>query len=198
MSCWLLPNVQKPPYSCLFLFYSASLQHLRFHHIPSVFLVVSFPEYFISQLAFIDSKDDSEYKRYTDLTLSAPTCQTSRSPTTPSSTPWVDGTWPLLTCSSRVMQSPQFTFLVGKDRTPIKIHAGVVEGLSHPLYAMINNGQMKESVSQIAELAATGGRGCFGHGARLAAGRDALNGRAWSGRGQGRARVALQPTQFCL
>lgn len=34
----------------------------------------------------------------------------------------------------------------------MKIHAAVVEGLSDPMYAMINNGQMMESVDQVAEL----------------------------------------------
>ncbi|KUL82269.1 hypothetical protein ZTR_10761 [Talaromyces verruculosus] len=52
---------------------------------------------------------------------------------------------------SRVFKSPQFTFLVGEKETPLTIHAAVLEGLSGPLNAMVNNG-MKESISRAAVL----------------------------------------------
>ncbi|PCG99262.1 BTB/POZ [Penicillium occitanis (nom. inval.)] len=50
---------------------------------------------------------------------------------------------------SKILQSPQFTFLVGEEETPMSIHAAALEGLSDPLNAMINNG-MKESKSKVA------------------------------------------------
>lgn len=48
--------------------------------------------------------------------------------------------------------SPHFTSLVGKDRTPITIHADVVKDISAPLHAMINNGVMTESTTRVAVL----------------------------------------------
>ncbi|ODM16440.1 hypothetical protein SI65_07947 [Aspergillus cristatus] len=51
-----------------------------------------------------------------------------------------------------IIKSPQFTFLVGKDRTPMTIHASIVQGKSDPLTAMINNGLMKESTTGVAIL----------------------------------------------
>jgi hypothetical protein len=53
---------------------------------------------------------------------------------------------------SRAISSPQFTFLVGKNRVPITIHADIVTDLSAPLAAMINNGVMTESTTRIAVL----------------------------------------------
>lgn len=50
-----------------------------------------------------------------------------------------------------VFQSPQFTFLVGEEETRLSIHAAVLDGLSGPLNAMVNNG-MKESISRVAVL----------------------------------------------
>ncbi|OJJ82514.1 uncharacterized protein ASPGLDRAFT_27348 [Aspergillus glaucus CBS 516.65] len=51
-----------------------------------------------------------------------------------------------------IIQSPQFTFLVGKDQTPMTIHASIVQEKSDPLSAMIGNGLMKESTTGLAIL----------------------------------------------
>lgn len=48
--------------------------------------------------------------------------------------------------------SHQFNFLVGPDCTCLSIHAGLVSGLSRPLDALMNNGQMEESTSRCAVL----------------------------------------------
>ncbi|PGH04574.1 hypothetical protein GX51_03407 [Blastomyces parvus] len=51
-----------------------------------------------------------------------------------------------------IFSTPTFTFLIGKDRSRLTIHAGAVRNLSKPLYALINNGQMQESTSRLAVL----------------------------------------------
>ncbi|RJE24318.1 hypothetical protein PHISCL_03323 [Aspergillus sclerotialis] len=50
-----------------------------------------------------------------------------------------------------ILQTPLFTFHIGEDRTPMKIHTGAVKGISDPLDAMMNNG-MRESITGIAVL----------------------------------------------
>lgn len=50
------------------------------------------------------------------------------------------------------MRSPEFHFLVGSERRLLTIHAGLVQNLSSPLYALINNGHMEESLSREAVL----------------------------------------------
>ncbi|PLB48639.1 hypothetical protein P170DRAFT_425677 [Aspergillus steynii IBT 23096] len=54
---------------------------------------------------------------------------------------------------SEICRSSQFTFLVGKQRTPIKVHSAVFKECSRPLAALINNGIMKESTDRVAVLA---------------------------------------------
>ncbi|OJD12015.1 hypothetical protein AJ78_07332 [Emergomyces pasteurianus Ep9510] len=54
--------------------------------------------------------------------------------------------------SHSIIRSPHFKFLVGKDRSCLTIHAGVVENISEPLNALINNGRMVESNSGVAVL----------------------------------------------
>jgi hypothetical protein len=51
-----------------------------------------------------------------------------------------------------VIRSPPFSFHVGEDRTCLTIHVGVVQNISEPLNALINNGRMKESTSGTAVL----------------------------------------------
>nr|KMM68936.1 hypothetical protein CPAG_05259 [Coccidioides posadasii RMSCC 3488] len=52
-------------------------------------------------------------------------------------------------------RSPQFSFLVGKQRSCLTVHAGVLQNVSEPLWALTDNGQMKESTSRIAVLGDT-------------------------------------------
>jgi hypothetical protein len=52
----------------------------------------------------------------------------------------------------RILQSSHFTCLVGSNNTPLTIHAAIVEDISDPLYALINNGCMKESNARVAIL----------------------------------------------
>ncbi|EER36362.1 conserved hypothetical protein [Histoplasma capsulatum H143] len=51
-----------------------------------------------------------------------------------------------------IIRSPHFNFLVGKDRSCLTIHAGVVQNISEPISALINNGRMVESNSRVAVL----------------------------------------------
>ncbi|KAF4217510.1 hypothetical protein CNMCM6457_004444 [Aspergillus fumigatiaffinis] len=51
-----------------------------------------------------------------------------------------------------IIRSSHFTFLVGENRTPLTIHTAVVQMNSDPLYALINNGHMKESSTGNATL----------------------------------------------
>lgn len=50
------------------------------------------------------------------------------------------------------MRSSHFTFLVGEDKTPLSIHAAVLDKLSAPLLALVSNGYMKESKAGVAIL----------------------------------------------
>lgn len=50
------------------------------------------------------------------------------------------------------MRSSHFTFLVGEEKTPLSIHAAVLEKLSAPLHALVSNGYMRESQSGFAIL----------------------------------------------
>ncbi|KAJ9219101.1 hypothetical protein DTO271D3_5748 [Paecilomyces variotii] len=52
----------------------------------------------------------------------------------------------------KILRSSHFTFLVGQEQTPLTIHAAIVHNLSEPLYTLINNGLMKESISRVATL----------------------------------------------
>ncbi|KLJ11579.1 hypothetical protein EMPG_13248 [Blastomyces silverae] len=54
--------------------------------------------------------------------------------------------------SPSIFNTPAFTFLIGKDRSRLTIHAGTVRKISEPLYALINNGQFQESNSRLAVL----------------------------------------------
>jgi hypothetical protein len=47
--------------------------------------------------------------------------------------------------------SPQFTFLLGENREPVTVHAGVISALSEPFDRLIN-GPMKEAQEKCAEL----------------------------------------------
>ncbi|PGG99138.1 hypothetical protein AJ80_09402 [Polytolypa hystricis UAMH7299] len=51
-----------------------------------------------------------------------------------------------------IFYTPAFSFLVGKDRSCVTIHAGVVQTVSEPINALINNGQMEESNLRVAVL----------------------------------------------
>ncbi|KAI1932522.1 hypothetical protein LOZ66_006843 [Ophidiomyces ophidiicola] len=51
-----------------------------------------------------------------------------------------------------VIRSPTFSFLVGKQRSCLSVHAGALQNVSEPLWAMVDNGQMKESTSRAAVL----------------------------------------------
>ncbi|KAL2823216.1 hypothetical protein BDW59DRAFT_149085 [Aspergillus cavernicola] len=53
---------------------------------------------------------------------------------------------------AEVIRSPEFHFLVGHDGRRLTIHAGLVQKLSRPLEALINNGCMKKSLSQTAVM----------------------------------------------
>lgn len=50
-----------------------------------------------------------------------------------------------------VLGTDLFTFLLGPQEKPLRIHEGLVKQLSQPLYAMMTNG-MKESVDRKAKL----------------------------------------------
>jgi hypothetical protein len=50
-----------------------------------------------------------------------------------------------------MLLSPQFTFLLGEDRTPVTVHASVMASLSGPFDRLIN-GPMKEAQEKCAEL----------------------------------------------
>ena len=50
------------------------------------------------------------------------------------------------------MRSAQFTFVIGKEKTPILIHQAVLEKISAPLHALVSNGTMKESRARFATL----------------------------------------------
>lgn len=52
----------------------------------------------------------------------------------------------------RIIRSSHFTFLVGQEQTPLTIHSAIVQNISEPLYALINNGFMKESTNGVAIL----------------------------------------------
>lgn len=53
---------------------------------------------------------------------------------------------------SRLFRSPHFTFLVGDEKAHLTIHSAAVENLSAPMYALINNGSMKETQTKTATL----------------------------------------------
>lgn len=50
-----------------------------------------------------------------------------------------------------VLETDLFTFLLGLEEVPLKIHEGLVKNLSQPLHAMMTNG-MKESIDRKARL----------------------------------------------
>ncbi|KAL1855086.1 hypothetical protein Plec18167_002070 [Paecilomyces lecythidis] len=52
----------------------------------------------------------------------------------------------------RIIRSSHFIFVVGQERTPLTIHSAILQNLSEPLYALINNGVMKESTARLATL----------------------------------------------
>ncbi|GAM38594.1 hypothetical protein TCE0_033r09439 [Talaromyces pinophilus] len=52
----------------------------------------------------------------------------------------------------KIVRSSHFTFLIGEDKTPLSIHAAVLEKLSAPLHALFSNGYMKESQAKVATL----------------------------------------------
>ncbi|PLB48837.1 hypothetical protein P170DRAFT_329615, partial [Aspergillus steynii IBT 23096] len=51
-----------------------------------------------------------------------------------------------------MLQSPTFTFLVGRNRTAFTIHSELVRDISPPLHVLMNNGNMKESREGVAVL----------------------------------------------
>ncbi|EER45195.1 conserved hypothetical protein [Histoplasma capsulatum H143] len=51
-----------------------------------------------------------------------------------------------------IIHSSHFNFLVGKDHFCLTIHAGVVQNISEPISALINNSQMIEFNSQVTVL----------------------------------------------
>ncbi|PLB51600.1 hypothetical protein P170DRAFT_352433, partial [Aspergillus steynii IBT 23096] len=51
-----------------------------------------------------------------------------------------------------LIRSPEFYFFIGHDRRKLTIHAGLAHNLSAPLDALMNNGCMKEAVSQTATI----------------------------------------------
>ena len=51
-----------------------------------------------------------------------------------------------------LLETEQFTFLVGPDHKRLNIHPGVLEHHSDPLHALISNGQMRESKEKVAVL----------------------------------------------
>ncbi|EED13978.1 hypothetical protein TSTA_102080 [Talaromyces stipitatus ATCC 10500] len=52
----------------------------------------------------------------------------------------------------KIIRSSQFIFLVGNERTRLSIHAGIVQAISNPLRALIDNGHMTESIAGFATL----------------------------------------------
>ena len=52
---------------------------------------------------------------------------------------------------SSIVQSPQFTFFVGKDKTRITVHSAAMSWTSEPMNALINGG-MKETRAKCAFL----------------------------------------------
>lgn len=53
----------------------------------------------------------------------------------------------------RLMNADMFTFLVGPDKTAIRVHKNIFQDLSAPLHALIN-GEMKEAMTESCELTA--------------------------------------------
>lgn len=50
------------------------------------------------------------------------------------------------------MLTPLFDFVVGSEKRSVKIHSGLIKRLSPPLWALISNGKMKESITKTASL----------------------------------------------
>ena len=51
-----------------------------------------------------------------------------------------------------IIRSPEFHFSVGRERRRLTVHTEIIRTLSPPLFALINNGMMKESIEGYAVL----------------------------------------------
>lgn len=58
----------------------------------------------------------------------------------------------LFTNSQRLIRSPEFHFCIRHDQWKLTIYAGLVQNLSAPLEALINNGCMKEVLARTATI----------------------------------------------
>lgn len=57
-----------------------------------------------------------------------------------------------LTDRLSIIRSAEFHFLVGSERRRLTVHTKVIRNLSPPLFALINNGIIKESIEGCAVL----------------------------------------------
>lgn len=58
----------------------------------------------------------------------------------------------MVTDESSIIRSSEFHFLVGSEQRRLTVHTEVIRNLSSPLFALINNGMMKESIEGYAML----------------------------------------------